>query len=382
MLKNKGTASSKILPFVIWLAAVAGVAMLYTQRVNSFTTMGLAVARTQTVSATDSSIIRHIAVKACQPVRKGDVLVMLELGNPMENEYAHSLAEAKKVTARAELERLKSELSAMQEQLSAETTQRQTDENLRCQQLVLDVNRARVSLLENKAALEADRGLLAGLEQEKAMLEELFSKQAVDMYEVQKVRVAYDSLAGKVKTEEELLAQAQTDSSQAQERLNQYTASVPTASMEPIRRRLEPFDKAIAVQEKYMEELIAPSYLWTVKAEFDGIVGSIACAEGQAVNANLPILTVTSPAAEYVTVWLDPQQAGLIREKMPVEIIKVIAPRAVFHAEVASMGSAFELLPEQLWRTAGVPQWGRPVRIPISMEMRLLGNEIVGVHGL
>jgi multidrug resistance efflux pump len=214
------------------------------------------------------------------------------------------------------------------------------------------------------------------------VLEELLGKQAVDLYEVQKIRIEHNSLASKVKAEEELLTQAQTDLNQAQERLAQYTASAPAESTEPIRRRLEPYDKAIAVQEKYMEELTAPSYLWTVKAEFDGVVGTIACAEGQAVTTEIPILTITSPAAEYVTVWLDSQQAGLIREKMPVEIIKTTAPRAVFHAEVASMGSAFELLPEQLWKTAGIPQWGRPVRIPVSAEMRLLGNEIVGVHGL
>jgi multidrug resistance efflux pump len=382
MLKVMGIVPSKILPFVIWLMAIAGVAMLYTQRVHSFTAAGLAFSRTQVVSAATGGIVRRIAVKACQPVHKGDVLVTLELGNPMENEHAHSLAEAKKTTALAEMERLKSELSAMQEELSTETVQQQADENLRYQQLVLDVNRVRVSLLENKATLEADRGLLAGLKQEKAMLEELLSKQAVDVYEVQKVRVAHDSLAGKVKTEEELLAQTQTDLNQSQERLNQYTASVPVKSTEPMRRRLEPFDKAIAVQEKFMDELNAPACLWTVKAEFDGMVGSIACTEGQAITAELPILTITSPAAEYVTVWLDSQQAGLMREKTPVEIVKTTAPRAVFRAEVASMGLAFELLPKQLWRTAGVPQWGRPIRIAVPTGAGLLSNEIVGIRNL
>jgi hypothetical protein len=46
------------------------------------------------------------------------------------------------------------------------------------------------------------------------------------------------------------------------------------------------------------------------------------------------------------------------------------------------MGATFELLPEQLWQTAGIPQWGRPVRIAISAQANLLGNEIVGVQGL
>jgi multidrug resistance efflux pump len=342
---------------------------------------GLAVSRTQTISSVGDGIIRHIAVKACQSVNKGDVLATLELGNPVENEYTRSLTEAQKTTAKAEMERLKSELSAMQEELTAEIAQRQTDESLRYQQLVLDVNRARVTLLENKATLESDRGLLAGLQQERAVLEELLSKQAVDVYEVQKIRIEHDGLAGKVRAEEALLVQAQTDLDLAQNRLGQYKAPATELAQE-LRRRIEPFDKAIAVQEKYIEELFAPSHLWIVKAEFDGVVGSILCTEGQAITTDLPILTLTSPVAEYVTVWLDPRQAGLVHEKTPVEIIKMTSPHAVFKAEVASMGSAFEQLPEQLWKTPGAPQWGRPVRISVSPEAGLLGNEVVGVYGL
>jgi multidrug resistance efflux pump len=371
----------RMMPVAIWCGAVILIVTLYTQRIHSFTVNGLAVSRAQTISAVGDGIIRHIAVKACQSVNKGDVLATLELGNPVQNEYTRSLTEAQKTTAKAEMERLKSELSAMQEQLTAEITQQQTDESLRYQQLVLDVNRARVTLLENKATLDSDRGSLVGLQQEKTVLEDLLNKQAVELYEVQKVRIAHDSLAGKVKTEEELLAQSQADLDKAQSRLGQYTAS-STESTEQIRRRLEPFDKAIAVQEKRMEELFDPSHLFIVRAEFDGVVGSISCTEGQAVTPAISIMTITSPVAEYVTVWLDQRQSGLVHEKMPVEVIKATAPRTVFPAEVASMGSAFEQLPEQLWKTPGTPQWGRPVRISVSTESGLLGNEVVGVYGL
>jgi len=381
MPTRSGKTLGKILPTIIWLGAVVMVVMLYTQRVHSFMTTGLAVSRAQTISAVGDGIIRYIAVKACQSVNKGDVLATLELGNPVENEYTRSLTEAQKTTAKAEMERLKSELSAMQEQLTAEIAQRQTDESLRYQQLVLDVNRARVTLLENKAALESDRGLLTGLQQEKTILEDLLNKQAVDLYEVQKIRIQHDSLAVKVKTEEDLLTQSQADLDKAQNRLSQYTAST-TESTEQLRRRLEPFDKAIAVQEKYMEQLFAPSHLLIVRAEFDGVVGSISCTEGQSVTTEMSIMTITSPVAEYVTVWLDQRQAGLVHEKTPVEIIKITAPHSVFKAEVASMGSAFEQLPEQLWKTPGTPQWGRPVRISVSPEAGLLSNEVVGVYGL
>lgn len=381
MPTRSGKLLGKIMPVIIWLFAVAAVVTLYTQRAQSFMAIGLAVARAQTIAAVGDGIIRHIAVKPCQSVNKGDVLVTLELGNPVENEFTRSLAEAQKTTAKAELERLQSELAAMQEELSNELLQQQTDESLRYQQLILDVNRARVTLLENKATLESDRGLLAGLLQEKTVLEELLTKEAIEPYEFQKIQIEHDSMAAKVKAEEELLAQAQIDLDTAQNRLSQYT-SPSTEMTEQIRRRLEPFDKAIAVQEKYLGELFAPSQIWIVRAEFDGVVGSIACAEGQAVTTEMPIMTVSSPVADYVTVWLDPHQAGIVREKMPVEIIKTTAPRAAYPAEVVSMGSAFEIIPEQLWKTPGVPQWGRPVCISVSPELGLLGNEVVGVYGL
>ena len=93
-------------------------------------------------------------------------------------------------------------------------------------------------------------------------------------------------------------------------------------------------------------------------------------------------MTITSPVADYITVWVDQRQVGIVHEKMPVDIVKTTAPHAVYKAEVASMGSAFEQIPQQLWKSPNVPQWGRPVRISVSPELGLLGNEVVGVYGL
>jgi multidrug resistance efflux pump len=314
MARKAGKTIGGILPIFIWLASVGVVVVLYSQRIGSFTVQGIAYAPSQTVMAVENATIRHIYVQPCQAVRKGDLLALIELGNPLENEYARSLAAAQRATARAEMDRLRAELDAMQAELDNNIKVQQSEQSQAYRRLALDVERARLDLLDARATLEADRGMLAGLELEKKSLELLLERQAVDSYEVQRIRMEHESMARKVGAEEELVRQAQQNLSLAQNRLDQEQQV--TLSDDYLKRLLTPFEKAVCVQEKYIEECFAPVSQLAVRAEIDGVVGSIAYNEGQSITPGLPILTVTSPDAGYVMIWLDQHKAGLVKENM------------------------------------------------------------------
>lgn len=380
MARKAGKTFGGILPIIIWLASVGAVVVLYTQRIGSFTVQGIAYAPSQTVMAVENATIRHIYVQPCQAVRKGDLLVLIELGNPLENEYARSLAAAQRATARAEVERLRAELDAMQAEFDNTMKVQQSEQSLAYRRLALDVERARLDLLDAKATLEADRGMLAGLELEKNSLELLLERQAVDSYEVQRIRMEHESMARKVRAEEELVKEAQENLLLAQKELEQQQQVV--LGDDYLQRQLAPFEKAVEVQEKYIEECFAPVSQLAVRAEIDGVVGSIAYSEGQSITPGLPILTVTSPDAEYVMIWLDQHKAGLVKENMPVELIKSTIPRSVIRSQVVSVGSAFEQIPAQLWVDPKLPLWGRPVRIAVPQGVSLMANELVGIRGL
>jgi multidrug resistance efflux pump len=380
MARKAGKTIGGILPIFIWLASVGVVVVLYSQRIGSFTVQGIAYAPSQTVMAVENATIRHIYVQPCQAVRKGDLLALIELGNPLENEYARSLAAAQRATARAEMDRLRAELDAMQAELDNNIKVQQSEQSQAYRRLALDVERARLDLLDARATLEADRGMLAGLELEKKSLELLLERQAVDSYEVQRIRMEHESMARKVGAEEELVRQAQQNLSLAQNRLDQEQQV--TLSDDYLKRLLTPFEKAVCVQEKYIEECFAPVSQLAVRAEIDGVVGSIAYNEGQSITPGLPILTVTSPDAGYVMIWLDQHKAGLVKENMPVELIKSTVPRSVIRSQVVSVGAAFEQIPAQLWVDPKLPLWGKPVRIAVPQGVSLVANELVGIRGL
>lgn len=380
MARKAGKTIGGILPVFIWLASVGAVVLLYSQRIGSFTVQGIAYAPTQTVVAVDNATIRRIFVQPCQPVQKGDMLALIELGNPLENEYARSLAEAQRATARAEMDRLKAELDAMQAEFDNDIKVQKSEQSLDYRRLALDVERARLDLLDARATLEADRGMLAGLELEKNSLELLLERQAVDTYEVQRIRMEHESMARKVKAEEDLVKEAQENLLLAQKEMEQQQQVA--LSDDYLQRLLAPFEKAVNVQEKYVEEYFAPVSQLAVRAEMDGVVGSIAYREGQSITAGLPIMTVASPNADYVMIWLDQHKAGLVKENMPVELIKSTVPRSVIRSQVVSVGAAFEQIPAQLWVDQRLPLWGKPVRIAVPQGVNLIANELVGIRGL
>ncbi|MBN1123403.1 MAG: HlyD family efflux transporter periplasmic adaptor subunit [Sedimentisphaerales bacterium] len=370
----------RMLPVIVWLAAVGGVVSLYMYRHRTFMTTGLAIARTQMVSGVDNGIIRHLPVQLHQQVRKGDLLAILELGSPPENDYAVSLSEAQKATAQAEVEHLKAELSAVEAQLRHDLEIEAGDQTMQYERLVLEVEQAQFNLLETRTTLELDRGLLASLELEKNASRELFDKQAIHLYELQKAELEYEAVARKIKSAETLELQARENLAAAQQRLTQYAPTQQEKQL--LDTLLEPYRKAVAVQEKLLDELFTPPGQMMITAQIDGIVSSIYMSEGQGFQAGEWILQVSAPAADYVVAWLDPIQANQVHPQQSVEIAKHSVPRQVFRSEIISVSPAAELLPEQLWLTSTTPKWGRSIKMSIPPEAQLFGNEVVGIRGL
>jgi multidrug resistance efflux pump len=369
-----------MLPVIVWLAAVIGVVFLYVHRHRTFTVIGVAMAPQQMLAAADNGIVRHIPVELFQTVRRGDLLAVVELGSPPENDYLKAVIEAKKVTALEELERLKADLTAAEKQFAYDFGLDADDQTLRYGRLALEVENSLLELLKIRTELELDKGLVSGLELEMNAARELYAKGAVHSYELQKAEIEYTALARKVAAAEILEQQASETFTASQQRLAQYTATEYQQTL--IASLLEPYRKAVAVQEKLLGELFAPTSRMMLTSRFDGVVSAIFTSEGQGVQAGDIILTVSPPEAEYILAWLDPVSAGRVQLNQPVKITKHSVPQQVFRSEIVVIGPTVELLPEMLWFNANTPRWGRPVKILIPDETQLACNEIVGILGL
>ncbi|HOQ03615.1 MAG TPA: HlyD family efflux transporter periplasmic adaptor subunit [Anaerohalosphaeraceae bacterium] len=369
-----------MLPVLVWLAAVGAVCFLFVYRNSRFTTVGIADAQTCVFTAPDSGWLISMPVHLYQQVHQGQPLAVLRLVPPAEIERTRAQVEAEKAAVLAELEYRKIQVEQMLRQLAGDQSREQMEQLYREHQVALDAEKTRLLILEIQSRLEPARIQLKDLETEKKVLENLLAKKAIEPYELQKVTVQAEALAAQIAQDERQLVEARQDLEAIQSRLEAFRASSRFSSEQML--SLEPLQKAIALQEKRLEELSAIDFDVVLEAPFDGIVASIGCAVGQTVSKDMPILTLAAPSADFVTAWVPQEQSGSVTLHQPVEIIKMSSPRKVLRSEVAEMGPMVELMPERLWKNPSIPEWGRPVRIPVHPEMQLIPNELVGIRGI
>lgn len=370
----------RLLPVCVWLTAVAGVIFLYSYRYRSITFKGMAMASEQRLSAPESGFIRSLNVELLEFVRKGDVLAVVELGNPLQHDYLKALTEARKATARLEVQRLEAELDAAHEQILSDLETEKNNRLADYSDLALVAERAHLDWLSIKTELQLDRGRLASLELERKAVKDLFERRAVHRYEKKKIEADYTALAEKVAGLEKEESQARENLTEARQRLAQFNLAKGERSS--IDKFIEPYRRELAVQEGRLEELFVPVKHLELHARFDGVVSAINVSEGQGFQAGDLLMTLSPPEAEYIVGWIDPERAGDIYSNHSVEIVSHEAPRQKIMSEISVVGSSVERLPEQLWSSQNSPRWGLPVKISVPQGSRLANNQVVGLKGL
>lgn len=378
--RRSGHVLTSVLPVLIWLAAVGAVCVLFVYRNLRFTAVGIADAQICTFTAPDSGWLVSLPVHLYQRVEPGQPLAVLRIAPPGELERSRIQVEAEKAAIQAELEYRKLQVEQMIREAAGEQSREKMERLYREHQLALDVERAQLQILEIQSRLEPAKIQLQDLENEKQVLEKLLAKKAIEPYELQKVQVQAEALAAQIAQDQQQLVLARQTLEVRKNRLETFRASSGVSGETPL--SLEPLQKAIALQEKRLEELLAVNFDVVLEAPFGGIVSSIGCTAGQTVSRDMPILTLAAPSVEFVTAWVSPEQSGAVRLHQPVEVIKTSSPRKVLRSEIAEIGPAVELIPERLWKNPTVPEWGRPVRIPVHPELQLVPNELVGIRGI
>ena len=116
---RSGRILSRVLPLVIWLVALAGVVTLYIHRTTSFYVVGIATPQLRSITAMESGLLYSLPVQLYQEVKKGQPLAALRMNTASENDYARALLDAQKATALAEMDRLKAEYLAAEQQFLA-----------------------------------------------------------------------------------------------------------------------------------------------------------------------------------------------------------------------------------------------------------------------
>jgi multidrug resistance efflux pump len=365
-----------ILPVLVWLVAVAGVVVLFGHRAQRFEVLGLARGRVHQVAANCAGRLKEVPVQLFDKVSGGQTLAVIDTILDNEN------VQVELATAFAEIERLKAELVSTEDQLATDAANRKTDWVAAYRRFSVDVENARVRVLELTAQIETDRMALESLELDnKALMVQRISDQNdIVFFEFQQAKARYSMLAGRIKENQRLLEEARGDLLQSQQRRDQFAQEQPRNPS--VDRALEVIRQAVKVQERRMEELLARKEPLVLMSPFDGVVNQINRGAGEAVSAGDPILVVAEAKPTEIVAYAREDQLGRIRERMRVELIKGAEPAQVAASQVVQLGANIELMPQQLWRNPNVAQWGRPLLIRIPPGLELVPGETVGIRGL
>lgn len=375
---RKGRLLTKVLPIFVWLCAVAVVGILFIQQSARVELKGIAFSQEQIINTTETGYLRSVAVQLYQEVKQGDTLAIVKENTVATEEYIDALLQAQKETAEAELEQLKAELAAAEDRLYVDNYEQKNEIAAMQRRLAVDIERARLEILEIQSTLEPDRLTLKDLEVEIEITRQLLSEYATEPYELQKVQAQYDIVRERVHQTEQLLAQAQKNHEAAQVRKDEYEHTIPVKPLLSD-KELAPIRQAILVQEKRINEIIKQRGIIVLTAPFDGIVNTLNYKAGQTVVRGDPIMTIVKPSAETITAWVPQKNMDKLDINMQVRVASLNAPQQTFLSQVSNISPSLELIPERLWKSPTIPEWGRAVQIPVQPNFVCVHNEVVGI---
>jgi len=390
-----------MVPVTVWLGAVMTVGWLFQQRSDSFQIVGIAQSEVRQVASDCTARIIDIPVDLFQPVKAGQTLAVL---NTVAASEWTTEAELKTqvATAAAEIERLMASLIPTQEELLVGAADLHISHADNVRRFAMDAESARLHVLEMQAAIASEEILLNGLAVDLQSTASLVEKKVVVPFELEKIKVQHDSTIKKIDEYQQELKQAREDQVEAERRRDEFSRQLlPQMSVD---EALEAIRKEAKVQEELMkgvQEQIATMKARTaveIKSPIDGVVIPISGnanevllkrqgeetirRAGEVVAAGDPILAVAQTEPTEIVAYASEQQVGLLEQDMSVELVKIRYPAQIAQSRVLSIGPTIELLPQRLWQSPTIPQWGRPVVIDVPAGLNLVPGELVGVRGL
>ncbi len=387
-LKKKNHVSKRsyfrhAMPVMVWLTSVTIVIWLFYHRTQQFQVLGIAQSQERQVGVSCAGRLTDVSVQLFDEVTKGQVIAIVD--TVLDNELDEAPLRAQLGRISAEIEHLTAQLVPTQNDLMVNQTDRETDRMSDLRRFMVDVESARLRIIELKLQGAADQIELENLEAEVTIAQELVDKGAIAPFELKKAKGQYQVLAEAISENKHMLEQAETNLQQAQQRLDDY-AGHQTQRLS-IESHLDVIRKGIGVQEQMMQEVLAQLEALAQRrkvkliAPVDGVVRQIWHGVGEVVTAGEPVIIVVETKPTEVIAYADQTQAGQLKDNMNIQVIKTTIPMQVAQSRVTYVGPAIEQIPARLWRNPTVPQWGRPFKIEFPPGLAVVPGEVVGIRG-
>ncbi len=380
---RKGSLRLHIIPVIVWMVALGAVIILFQNRTQRFETIGLVEGEERRIAAAVAGRIKAVPVHLFDKVNEGDIVVVID--TVLNPENLRIELEAGKEVMLATIRQLQAELIATRDRLMTEEAERQNDLEQSARRYAVDVEDAKLRVVESKARIAPDKIRLKELDLNIKILNASSSliqnqEKITQHYETEKLKTEAEALAKEIEENQLLLAQVEENLQQANERLQIILKKQPINPS--IELALQPIREKINVQEQAILELMRDRPALEIKSPFKGVVSRIRRRVGETIMPRDPILNIVESEPRVIVAYVREPGISQVKENMKVNVLKRSYPMQQASSYVAYMGPGLEELPPQLLANTTTPQWGRPVLIPIPAGMDLIPGETVGISGL
>jgi len=332
---------------LFWAATGLGAWTLHQSRPTQHDFIGLVRSPEVEVASAIDGRVETLPIALYQYVETGEVIATLD---PVQ-------VQAGVASARAELERLRSELSAERARLENIELTSGFDRSMELRRYLNDEAEARIEGLQVQGEIASNVIQEQRLQVRFERLRGLAAEGLTPAAEIEELELRIARTAAEIAADRELLAAALEELGNAQQRTAFYRESLPEPpSHSPI---LQPFELALDVQEAVIDELLIAARELVVRAPVDGHVASLTGHRGRVVTAGEALLTLIPDGVLEVEVFLPEESLGALSVDDTVLLTSALDPALSAESLVVRIAPDVRALPERLWLDPAVPQYGR-----------------------
>lgn len=377
-----------LLPFVVWVGAIACVVVLFSHRSRRYEVLGIAQGPIHQLAATCDGRLKNVGVELFDEVKQGQVLGVID--GVLDNERPRPELDAELSVLKAQMAQLAAESRVARATYAAQVNNRVSDWTAARRPFATNVSDGRLRVLELTAAVETDRLALRQLDLDikRFVLEGRVDANDVAIYDLQKMRAQMSAVEQRIASNGSLLEQANADLALAIEREKAFAQGEPDEAGAD-QAAEDALNKQTEVLARQMDEVLVRLDSLTrresveLRAPFDGVVSLVQHTAGEAVLAGDPILTIAKREPDNIVAYATERQVSRVRENMVVQLIdRNSSPNLMVDSQVVYVGPTVEQMPARLWRNPNMPQWGRPVLVKVPLGLKLIPGAVVGIRGI
>jgi len=341
-------ARLRILPFVVFTAALGAIVFLWRDHISAPTLIGQAEPLTVQIGSPKAGMLTGLTVSRFQKVKAGEIVGQVTVADPQ-------LVEASLDVIRSEIVVLKSTLQPM-------ATQQRNAVNY--VQVRLDWMRQRVTLAGTKVQLQ-----LADAQFHRT--QDLFTAKIASQSELDIAKATFDSLQKQVDELTKLVAEVEQN----------FKTLSPTNGPDLSTVSDESLRAALAEQESKLRLTEAELSPVMLKAPIDGIVTILDHRAGEAVIAGQPIVSIASAESARIVGYLRLPLATEPRVGTQVEVRTRGTHRVTAPARILAIGGQLETIPPVYLGLAKLDAafQGLPVDISLPANLTIHPGELVDI---